>query len=207
MDTNKFDNEIKRLEGVIEQLKTEMESIAGSYLRATATRLVEFAEEHVAEAVKLSGKAEQLGPSGLKRVKKDLQQLTTSITGLVEENMNRPSCWSHRQSDESVQGQSVYGRHQTSGRRSLSEGEGRVVSHVGKLLATHDLLGGVDEYWTRDYSRGMSYQYGVGSSGEMTSLMEKYNLLDKSLVDARHALLKEKEDRQHAVAEDLWHSA
>jgi len=208
MDTSEFDNRIATVNEQISSLKADMEDLCGNYLRGAATYFSDFAERHVKEAVTLApDKASELGKPGVKRVKKHLEKLRESMTDLVEQHLNQQRCWSHRYKDSAVDMSSGYPRRSNLGYPALHNGERAIASKVGNLLAEHDLLAGVSSYWKRDYSRGLEYQHGVGSSDEMKTAMEQYRSLDEELTKRRRDLMKFQTEKSQAQAADLWESA
>lgn len=201
MDTSSFDEQIRRYERQIEDLKVQMETNVEQLRSAAEETLTRYFDVRAKEVVlEQSARTEELGKEGIENFRRGLEKAKELIPQMVEENLNDDRLWYHRGPDTPPPG----GFFAASGHGYDAEGNLRnaIMKALQKSVGSlHDV------FKTYEFHPGTPREgFYVPASAQMNAVLQQYSARAQSLEQAEEGLRAVEKDRSEAVARDLWES-
>jgi hypothetical protein len=212
MDTSKYDAQIQAAIDEKDTLYRQMEGTCAAYFKASNeffhNELQRMVEREVTSKPDVTQK---LGLEKLKELKAEVKELVESVPQLVSQHLDKENIWEHRSPlPEGMKKESLPGFDLIhSAGKKVSEEVREILGYGGQLIIKYGYhnSGREGEWELRGKNARPKYRYGFSTIKEMNESMTKYKEQFKNYIAAHLKIIKLQEEKEQAIAKDLWSQA
>jgi hypothetical protein len=206
MDTSSYDAKIQAAAAEKAALYSQVEAASRSFMQACVDFFRKDFRRRIESAVTEDPETTQsLGIEKLRALKSELNELVSKVPDIVSERLDRPDVWEHRKPIPETQ--DTFDLRFRAGNNAHDELR-EVFGYFGQLLVKYGFeTTGKDSAWESRPKAPPRYKYGMTLSKEIDEAFKTYKNLFERFVNAHQQQLRIENEKEQAIARDLWDRA